>query len=87
MCDTAAMPLVLEHPRAAPLAHDLATQLGLDVGEAVVAALESRLQQERERQATIRDVMAIAAHCASLPVLDDRPFDEILGYDENGLPS
>ena len=23
----------------------------------------------------------------ALPVVDPRPFDEILGYDENGLPS
>jgi antitoxin VapB len=28
----------------------------------------------------------IAEHCASLPVLDSRPADEILGYDEHGLP-
>ena len=28
----------------------------------------------------------IAQHCASLPVLDDRTAEEILGYDENGLP-
>jgi antitoxin VapB len=29
----------------------------------------------------------IARRCAALPVLDDRSADEILGYDENGLPS
>jgi len=29
----------------------------------------------------------IAEHCASLPVLDSRPADEILGYDDHGLPS
>lgn len=28
----------------------------------------------------------IALHCASLPVLDPRPADEIVGYDEDGLP-
>jgi hypothetical protein len=31
--------------------------------------------------------MAIADHCASLPVLDTRSEDEIMGWDENGLPS
>jgi hypothetical protein len=30
---------------------------------------------------------AIADHCPSLPVIDDRSPDEILGYDEHGLPS
>lgn len=28
----------------------------------------------------------IALHCARLPVRDLRPADEILGYDEHGLP-
>ena len=29
----------------------------------------------------------IAERCAALPKLDDRTGDEMLGYDENGLPS
>ena len=28
----------------------------------------------------------IAGNCAGLPVLDHRSADEILGYNENGLP-
>jgi antitoxin VapB len=28
----------------------------------------------------------IGERCAKLPVLDDRTPDEILGYDEHGLP-
>ena len=32
-------------------------------------------------------INAIVEHCASLPVLDDRSPEEILGYDENGLPT
>lgn len=28
----------------------------------------------------------IALHCSRLPVLDPRTPDEILGYDEHGLP-
>ncbi|MGH8997007.1 MAG: type II toxin-antitoxin system VapB family antitoxin [Acidimicrobiales bacterium] len=30
---------------------------------------------------------AIALRCAALPLLDDRPEEEILGYDEHGLPA
>jgi hypothetical protein len=30
--------------------------------------------------------MEIGRHCASLPLLDSRPADEILGYDKNGIP-
>jgi antitoxin VapB len=28
----------------------------------------------------------IALHCSTLPVRDTRSADEIMGYDENGLP-
>jgi hypothetical protein len=28
----------------------------------------------------------IVLHCAASPVLDQRSADEIVGYDENGLP-
>ena len=31
-------------------------------------------------------ISAIALRCAALPVLDDRSDDEILGYDQHGLP-
>ena len=32
-------------------------------------------------------VQAIIDRCASRPVLDERPADDILGYDEHGLPA
>jgi len=32
------------------------------------------------------DLNEIAARCASLPVLDSRTPEEILGYDDRGLP-
>jgi antitoxin VapB len=35
---------------------------------------------------TMDEIMAIAERVARAPVLDDRSADEILGYDENGLP-
>jgi hypothetical protein len=30
--------------------------------------------------------MEIGRHCAALPLLDARRPDEIMGYDENGVP-
>jgi len=35
----------------------------------------------------VEDVLEIARHFSSLPVLDPRSDDEILGYDERGLPT
>lgn len=50
---------------------------------------EQRASADREQQAldVLRtELRAIQRSYASLPVLDDRPADEILGYDEHGLP-
>jgi antitoxin VapB len=45
-------------------------------------------QRQQEKDARlVEDLMAIARHCASLPVYDGRTPDEILGYDEDGLPT
>ncbi len=58
--------------------------------EAVITALRERLERELRIEQTVEglveDVMEIGGHCASLPVLDRRRPDEILGFDKNGLP-
>jgi antitoxin VapB len=57
--------------------------------EAVAKALRDRLvrvRRERTRRRLADELEEIAEHCASLPVLDSRTADEILGYDEAGLP-
>lgn len=41
---------------------------------------------QRERQAMIDGALAIAIRSAQRPLLNDRPEDEILGYDEHGIP-
>ena len=35
----------------------------------------------------VEDLLEIARRCQALPILDDRSEDEILGYDENGIPN
>jgi hypothetical protein len=48
--------------------------------------LERELRKEQSVEGLVEDVMEIGRHCASLPLLDRRRPDEILGYDKNGLP-
>ena len=43
-----------------------------------------RLHTGRNRHAELDE---IALHCASLPIVDDREPDDILGYDGRGLPT
>lgn len=52
-------------------------------------ALKERLERVRRARATRRladDLDDIALHCAQLPIRDMRSDDEIMGYDEHGLP-
>jgi antitoxin VapB len=46
----------------------------------------ARLRRERTGRRLADELHAIARHCAALPVHDARGPDEILGYDERGLP-
>ena len=55
----------------------------------VLKALRERLQREKGRVRTPNlreELLAIGNRCAALPDLDTRGSDEILGYDEHGLP-
>jgi antitoxin VapB len=84
------MPLSIKDPDADRLARALAQRTGETLTEAVINALRERLErEERKEQAVenlVEDAMEIGRHCASLPLLDGRPPDEILGYDEIGVP-
>ncbi|MEL7302128.1 MAG: type II toxin-antitoxin system VapB family antitoxin [Pseudomonadota bacterium] len=42
---------------------------------------------EADRAKRLERLKAIANRTRNLPVLDDRQPDDIIGYDENGLPS
>jgi antitoxin VapB len=85
------MPLSIKAPEADRLARQLAKTTGESITVAVTVAMRERLvREERKREnkeALLADIRAIVDHFASLPVLDTRSADEILGYDENGLPS
>ena len=83
------MALNIRNPETEQLAADLAKQTGESKTEAVTRALRerlARLRRERQEQSLADELEAIAEHCAGLPVIDARAPDEILGYDERGLP-
>ena len=83
------MALNIRNPEAERLAAELALQAGETKTEAVTKALRDRLwriRQERSQRSLSDELEEIAKHCASLPILDSRAADDILGYDEHGLP-
>jgi antitoxin VapB len=84
-----AMALNIRNPETEKLAEALAKLTGETKTEAVTQALRdrlARLRRERSRKRLADELDEIALHCSQLPVLDPRTPDEILGYDENGLP-
>jgi antitoxin VapB len=44
------------------------------------------VRRERTHRRLADELDEIARQCARLPVRDGRTADEMLGYDENGLP-
>ena len=80
------MVLSIKSDKADQLARELAALTGESITDAVVASLEARLELERRRrrQAGLGDIVE---RFGRLPVLDERSADEILGYDEDGLPA
>jgi len=77
------MSLTIKHPDAEQLARELAARTGETLTDAVIASLRERLQRETGRSRIRRlseELGRIGVRCASLPVLDDRSPEEILGY-------
>ena len=85
------MPLSIKAPEAERLARLLAATTGESITVAVTIAVRERLAREERRRADketmLADIRAIIDHCSSLPVLDNRSEEEIMGWDQNGLPS
>lgn len=83
------MALNIRNKEAEKLAAALSRLTGETKTEAVTRALSDRLQRVRRERANRRladELDEIALQCARLPIRDARPADEILGYDENGVP-
>lgn len=84
------MPLNIKDPETDTLVRTLAQTTGETITEAVTVAVQERLQRiqaGRRPRRLAEELDEIALRCAALPVLDERPEEEILGYDAGGLPS
>ena len=83
------MALNIKHPDADRLARELAAKTGESLTDAVLNAIRERLNREETRRkapSLRRELAKIRARCAGLPLIDRRTADEIIGYDEHGLP-
>jgi len=78
------MPLNIKHPDADRLARELAKRRKQSITEVVIGALEDALAKERRAlraPGVAQELLGIGDRFSSLPSLDQRSDDDILGYD------
>jgi antitoxin VapB len=82
------MALSIKSDEADRLARELASETGETLTDAVVVALRERLERVHARHKTSMSTRLIhlASEVAALGVADPRTPEEIIGYDETGLP-
>jgi antitoxin VapB len=81
--------LSIKDPETERLARALAERTGETLTIATRRALEERLRRiggGARRAALLEDLAASRRRWSNMPVRDTRGADEIIGYDENGLP-
>ena len=84
------MALSIKNDEVETLARRIAADRGLTLTETVRAALkhyELVSKPFENKELMMQELRDIQNRIAAMPVLDNRTSDEILGYDENGLPS
>ena len=84
------MALNVKDPLTEQLVRDLAELTGETITRAIRTATEERLQRvrgQRTGRCLADEILEIGRRCAALPDLDTRSPEEILGYDEHGLPA
>ena len=79
----------IKSSEAADLAKRVSTITGETLTGAIVAALRERLERLERQTAVpslVEQLREIATRAVALPTLDRRSAQEIIGYDENGIP-
>jgi antitoxin VapB len=83
------MALSIKNQETERLARQVAKETGESLTEAIQKALQERwerLKARRRSQVLASQIEDLLRRVDALPTLDSRPDDEILGYDEHGMP-
>ncbi len=83
------MALSIKDPETERLARRLAERTGETITVATRRALEERLRRlgsDARKAALLEDLAASRRRWGAMSILDTRSADDILGYDDNGLP-
>jgi antitoxin VapB len=83
------MALSIKDPETERLARSLAELTGENITTATKRAIEERLRRvggQSRRAALLEDMAEIRRRWSEMAIADARTPEEILGYDEHGLP-
>jgi antitoxin VapB len=83
------MPISIKSIKTERLAREIVAKTGESLTGAIQKALEERLERlkhQRRSQILAGQLEDILRRVDQLPILDSSSADEILGYDEHGLP-
>ncbi|MBI4774174.1 MAG: type II toxin-antitoxin system VapB family antitoxin [Deltaproteobacteria bacterium] len=83
------MAISIRNARAERLAREVAAESGENLTQAIIHALEERLERLKGRRMvsdTAQEIMKISERCSMLPDQDPRSPEEILDYDDFGVP-
>lgn len=86
------MTIIIDNPETEKLVLQLVSITGKSEEALLEMALETSTERHtsnlvKENLSMKEKLLEIARSFNSLPILDNRTPDEIIGYDENGLPS
>ena len=83
------MALSIKDPETERQARSLAQLTGENITTATKRAIEERLHRvggQSRKSALLEDMAEIRRRWSEMPIADGRTAEEILGYDEDGLP-
>lgn len=81
------MTLSIRNPIAEKLVRQIAAISGENLTQAIISALEKRLQELQfggDPEDLVREIMNISKQCRAIPDRDSRSPDEILEYNDYG---
>jgi len=85
------MAIYIKNTKAESLAREVADRYGVSLTEAVISALESKLQEPyfavKTSNRLADELLNIGQRCSRLPDLDMQSANTILGYDDIGVPT
>lgn len=85
------MSLNIKNPATVALVDELARRLGISKTAAIHQALTERLHRmgygDGAQERLLTEMQSIRGRVSRLPELDSRSDEEIIGYDEHGIPN